>query len=490
MMDLVELARGVILTAYTGEPTAFAGCVLFARDGESIEEARACSERVRAVSGAEPIVAIDQEGGRVARLRRGVEAMPSMMALGATGDEGLALRAGEATAHDLRRAGCTVDFAPVLDLALEPANTVIGTRAFGSDPLLVARLGAAFARGLRSGGIIPTYKHVPGHGSTDVDSHLALPHVRTPEETLRARDFVPFARCASDDAAMMASHVVIEALDPDRPASISRRVLHGLLRETWGFTGVAFTDCLQMDAIARGVGTVEGACAAIAAGADCVIISQDVSLASSSALALADRVCDGSLSLERLREANARVMRLRLAGAPALPLDAPPPHPGLGREIARRAVTLVRGVARANPNDTVVVSFEGEAFDGAGGLATNPSLLTQAPGVHELRASLAPGEGEREALVAHVRAGRRRCVILARRAHLYPEQLRAIDVLLEIDPDALVISTREPFDVPKLSRARHLLATYGDDTASMSGLADVIFEEAPAEGTLPVRFHR
>jgi len=136
------------------------------------------------------------------------------------------------------------------------------------------------------------------------------------------------------------------------------------------------------------------------------------------------------------------------------------------------------------------VSFEGEVFDGAGGLASNPSLLTQAPGAHELRASLAPGEGEREALVAHVRAGRRRCVILARRAHLYPEQLRAIDALLEIDPDAVVVSTREPFDVPELSRARHLLATYGDDTASMSGLADVIFEEAPAEGTLPVRFHR
>ncbi len=137
------------------------------------------------------------------RLRDGVEPMPPMMALGAADDLELARRAGEQIAFDLRRAGCTMDFAPVLDLALDPRNTVIGTRSFGADPQQVAELGAAFGRGLRAGGILPCYKHFPGHGATAVDSHEALPAIEADEATLRARDLVPFAavarRSAGDD---------------------------------------------------------------------------------------------------------------------------------------------------------------------------------------------------------------------------------------------------------------------------------------------------
>jgi beta-N-acetylhexosaminidase len=485
--DVRELARGVVVTAYTGEPAPFAGIVLFSRDGESVEEARIASDTACAGSALRPVVAIDQEGGRVARLRRGVEALPSMMALGATRDEGLAERAGAATAFDLRRAGCTVDFAPVLDLALQPANTVIGTRSFGVDPDVVARMGSAFARGLRGGGIVPTFKHVPGHGSTEMDSHVSLPVVREREDTLRARDFIPFERCARLDGAMMASHVVFEALDPNRPASLSPAILHDLLRERWGFDGVLFTDCMQMDAVAGGAGTVAGAVEAIAAGADCVLISHDADLARASVEALVEGVDAGALSIDRLCEARERVARLRRLGAPPLPLDAPAPYPGIGREIARRAVTLVRGDARMEARRSLVVTFEGDVFDGAGGSRSAASLSSYAAASREVRVPLAPSDVQREQLASAVRAWDGEIVLLARNAHLQPEQVLAIDAVLELEPDARVVSVREPFDIPCFSRARNVIAAYGDDAASLAGLSDVIFGGARAEGTLPVR---
>ena len=168
-----------------------------------IEEFRFFTDMLRAKSlETPPLIAIDQEGGPVARLRQGVEPIPSMMAVGATGDLELARRAGEQTAFDLRRAGCTMDFAPVLDLAIDPRNTVIGTRSFGAVPQRVAELGRAFANGLSGGGIVPCFKHFPGHGATSVDSHDALPLLASDESTLLERDLVPFAAVAREASAI------------------------------------------------------------------------------------------------------------------------------------------------------------------------------------------------------------------------------------------------------------------------------------------------
>ncbi len=153
-----------------------------------------------------------------------------MMALGAAGDVELARCAGEQIGFDLRRAGCTLDCAPVLDLALEPKNAVIGTRSFGADPLRVAPLGAALAAGLRASGILPCFKHFPGHGSTAVDSHAALPIVDTDAAMLRTRDLVPFAAVAADAPAMMSAHVIVRAFDSQRPATLSRTILSDVLR--------------------------------------------------------------------------------------------------------------------------------------------------------------------------------------------------------------------------------------------------------------------
>ena len=483
--DIEALARGVILTGWSPDAPEYAGCVLFARDGESVAEVRARTDALRARSELTPLIAIDQEGGRVARLRRDVESIPSMMALGAVGDERLAFRSGEAIAHDLKRAGVTIDFAPVLDLAVDSRNTVIGTRAFGSDPELVSRLGLAFARGLRSGGIVPVYKHFPGHGSTDRDSHLELPRVAASAEAFRANDLEPFARLARDAEAVMSAHVVVDAFDPKNPASLSSAIMRHLLRDELGFEGVAFSDCLQMNAVAS-LGAAEAVVSALAAGTDCAIVSHDLELAEACARRLVDATRRGELPLARLQEAHDRVRRLRQAGAPPSDMRTPAPYPGIGREIACRAVTLVRGSAAARARESVVVSFEGESYDGVGG--DRASAVMQAPGLESLRASLNPEGPEVTHILDRLAASGRRPIVLARSAHLHPGQVGAIDAIVQRQDDAIVISTREPFDIPCFERAKHVLATYGDEAVSLDAAAEVLFDGVAASGTLPVHW--
>lgn len=319
MSELFDLARGVILTGVAdARPESivpgFAGYIVFERNGESVPAMRAFTDHIRrrCAAGEPPLIAIDQEGGRVRRLRDGAEAIPSMMELGTLGDVELVQETGERIARDLRRAGCTMNFAPVLDLAVDPRNTVIGTRSFGPDPQAVAAFGAALARGLQKGGIVPCYKHFPGHGATAVDSHDALPRIEIDEATLRARDLVPFAAVARDAAAIMSAHVVVECLDPDRPATLSRRILTDLLRGELGFRGALVTDCLEMGALAA-VEPAHAAVQALAAGADLLLFSHHVELAEAAAVAIEQAVAEGHVPLERLTEARTRVRALSVS---------------------------------------------------------------------------------------------------------------------------------------------------------------------------------
>lgn len=475
MSDIATLARGVILTGLTQPPepqwAAFAGFLMFSRNGTSATELRAFTDSIRERCGDGSLIAIDQEGGRVARLERGIETMPSMMALGAAADVELAQRAGEQTAFDLRRAGCTLDFAPVLDLALEPANTVIGTRSFGSQPSAVAELGAAFARGLSRGGIAPCYKHFPGHGATAVDSHDARPILDVDESTLRSRDLLPFAAVAREARAIMGAHVVVRCLDRQSPATLSKPIATELLRTQLGFRGALVTDCLEMGAIAP-ASPVD----ALNAGSDLLVFSHSVDLALAAASEIEAGVTRGALAFERLQEAYARVMRLREICAAPLALDESPPHPGVGREIARRAVTLVRGTPEASPLSCCAVSF------GSG----TASLTRESPALLEIAVAIEPDPVAMDNVLAQLQQSGRRPLVLSRRAHLHRAQSDAIHSIVAGYPDAVVVSLLEPYDLPLFADARHLLATYGDDAASIGGLADVLFGNSMPSGALPI----
>jgi beta-N-acetylhexosaminidase len=467
--ELVQLSPGAL--------------VLFARNVSSLAETRTLLVDAReAIGGEAPALGcVDQEGGRVVRLRFAVEAMPSMLALGATGDEQLAERSGRRLAEELRAIGANVDFAPVLDLALEPRNSVVGTRALGGDPRAVARLGAALVRGVQSRGVAATAKHFPGHGATVLDSHVALPVVEADAATLRARELVPFeAAFAAGVRAVMSAHVLVPALDTRQPATLSRRILTGLLREELGFEGVCFTDCLQMGAIADGAGTAEGAVAALIAGADLALVSHDLELARAARDAIVAAVTDGSLAIARLEEAAARVARLRTwAAAAATPAEFE--DDGIASEVARGAITVVRGRARLEPGRPVtIVSFEGDASDGiAASDARRPSLslaLRRRRVRSELlRVPLAPDDAMIEMLAEVARAqGERQFVLIARRARSHAAQRRALDMLFAVAPHAIAVAGLEPFDVAALEHAENVVCSYGDEPANIEALADLL----------------
>lgn len=504
-MSVGALARSIMAVGFDGATAADAplealrsfapgAVVLFGRNVGSADALRALVTELRAIDTLPPLVAVDQEGGRVARIGDPLAPLPSAMAVGAAHDVDACERLGMLLGRDLARLGVSVDFAPVADCALEPANTVIGTRSFGSDPVLVGRFAGAFARGLEMGGVAATIKHFPGHGSTAVDSHLALPHVTIDEATLRSRDLLPFAAAISGDAAqlVMASHVVVEALDAVNPASLSPRILTGLLRDELGFDGVACTDCLMMDAIARDPGTVAGAVAAFAAGADLLLIGHSLDLAREAADAIAAAIETGSIPRARLDDAVRRVRALRERYAVPRPyggeLDA-----GLPLALATAAVTAMRGDIRLRDDRPVtVISFEGDAFDGAGGARVErPSLSTALRArrwkSEVMRVALDPDPDDIDLLLGHLPAlGDRNFVLTIRRAHLHDAQRAAVERILAVVPDAIVISVNEPYDALLWPQARTVACLYGDDAVAFAGCAAVLSGRAPAAGRLPV----
>ena len=231
------------------------GVILFSRNIEAPEQvAELCYDAGRLVPDLPLWVSIDQEGGRVARLKAPFTEWPPMATLGRSGDLRLAERFARALAAELKAVGVTLDYAPVLDVMTNAKNPVIGDRALATTADDVARLGATIIRTLQAEGMAACGKHFPGHGDTSVDSHLELPLVEHPPDRLRAIEFVPFrAAVQADVATIMTAHVLVPSLDEDRPATLSRRVVTDLLRKELGYGGVILSDDLEMKAIAHDV---------------------------------------------------------------------------------------------------------------------------------------------------------------------------------------------------------------------------------------------
>jgi beta-N-acetylhexosaminidase len=251
-----------------------AGAILFRRNVPELGQTAALCEAIRDAAGdVPPFVAVDQEGGRVTRLPAPFLTLPPARKLAATGDEDLVRRAGAAVGEELAALGFNLDFAPVLDVDSNPANPIIGDRAYGSDPGTAARFGLAFAAGLASAGVLGCGKHFPGHGDTSVDSHLALPVVDHGRARLDAVELAPFRAAARAGLpTLMTAHVVLPALDAGVPATLSKRVCTDLLRAELGFGGLLFSDDLEMKAVADRYSVEESAVGAVRAGCDALLV--------------------------------------------------------------------------------------------------------------------------------------------------------------------------------------------------------------------------
>lgn len=269
-------------------------------------------QRIAREAGRPPIlVAADQEGGLVARLRAPFTEYPGAEAISLVGDEGLAERYGRATAAELRAVGITLDFAPVLDVLTNAANPVMARRTFGRDPREVARLALAFARGLESGRVAACAKHFPGHGDTAEDSHQTLPVVARDRAHLEAVEIPPFAAAVSAGIPMvMTAHVVYPALDPRRPATLSPDIVGGILRRRLGFDGVVVSDDLEMAAIAARFGWEEAVVMAVEAGCDLLLVCHRADRQRRAIEAVRAAVASGRLSAGRVEASLVRLTRL------------------------------------------------------------------------------------------------------------------------------------------------------------------------------------
>lgn len=298
-------------TQRTLEDLHVGAVILFRRNVGTPTEIAALTARLHALP-SQPLVAIDHEGGRVMRLGPPFTQFPPAAAIGRTGDANLAYRVGRAMALELASVGIDMSFAPVLDVHSNPANPVIGDRAYGSDPAVVSAMGIAMMRGLLDGGVIPCGKHFPGHGDTARDSHLELPVVRRSREQLERTELVPFrAAIAAAIPMLMTAHVQYPALDPDHPATLSRAILTDLLRHALGFTGVIASDDLYMRAIVDHHSIGEAAIATLAAGADALLVCQDLQHAIEAFTAIEPAVGDGTLSATTIAAAAGRSTQLR-----------------------------------------------------------------------------------------------------------------------------------------------------------------------------------
>jgi len=285
--------------------------ILFARN---VESHRQVAELCRDIKDAVPhpvAICIDQEGGDVQRLRDGFTTLPAMRDVGATGDREAARAIGRTLATELRSIHVDLDLAPVLDVDSNPDNPVIGARSFSADPDVVASLGTALIEGLQGGGVAACAKHFPGHGDTTLDSHHDLPRIAHGLDRLRAVELPPFrAAIKTDVAAIMTAHIVMEKIDPDRPATMSHEVIAGLLRGELAYEGVVISDDLEMEAITGRWPISEAAVNGINAGLDLLLICHQHDRQLEALDALTSAIKSGAIEADRVNSAHDRLTQL------------------------------------------------------------------------------------------------------------------------------------------------------------------------------------
>jgi beta-N-acetylhexosaminidase len=463
----------------------------------------------------ELVVALDEEGGDVTRLEAATgSSIPGNAALGAVDDERLTHAVGRALGAVLAASGVDLDLAPCADVNSDPDNPVIGVRSFGADADVVATHVGAFVAGLQETAVAACVKHFPGHGETAVDSHLALPVVSVPADVLRSRELVPFrAAVAGGVRAVMPGHLLVPALDPDRPATVSPAVVTDLLRGELGFDGLVVTDALDMggaggpDAIPRSVA------AALAAGADlcCLGPDNDEALVDACVDVVLAAVTTGDLSATRLADAASRVAALRrpppehatsarpAAAVPSPVLSQEPPAQpsadrdggplaalaalaSIGADAARRALR-VDGVLPGSVAGAHVVELDRPANIAAG--AVPWGLATPLAAVDAATTATRVAEGDDRAVAsALVAAGGRPLVVVVRDAHRRPAQAASLATLTAARPDAVVVDMGWPADAASRPPAAAWISTFGASRASGEAVA-ALLTGRPATAAAP-----
>ncbi|WP_108248772.1 beta-N-acetylhexosaminidase [Planctomonas deserti] len=481
------------------------GVCLFGENMRSRNQLRALTDAVRAAN-PDALIAIDEEGGDVTRLYYDEGSpFPGAAVLGLLDDEERTEAVARRVGQELRRVGCTLDFAPVVDVNSNPDNPVIGVRSFGADAADVARHSAAWVRGLQATGVAASAKHFPGHGDTADDSHLSLPVVDRSVEELAERELLPFAAAIGAGVrTIMTSHILLPQLDPANPATLSGEVLGGLLRGRMGFEGLIVTDALDMAGASGGTGIPHAAVRAIAAGCDllCIGTGNTASQLAEIVETVERAVASGALTEARLADAAGRVVALaRGLPAPDPVVAAPEPDP---RQEARGDAALVAAFRAGR--SSVTGADRAALAAGFGPRGERPLVLVRVDSHPSLAIGRAPWgpfaelEAEEQAgwsgwsgwsdwsdvpvlAVAEDAPGvpdelspDARVVVVGRSLHLFPWATATIDELRGSGRDVLVVDMGWPAE----DRRYADVATFGASRAVGRALLALLSGEAAA----------
>lgn len=491
------------------------GFIVFDKNITDAKQLTTFTDQLQKEAGDIPLlVGIDQEGGVVKRIPGGTN-LPGNMALGATGQPELAMQAGKVTGTELSALGINLNFAPVLDVNINPDNPIIGIRSFGSDPGLVSEFGVNMMQGLQQSGVIAAVKHFPGHGDTSVDSHLGLPVVNRDRQRLDAVELKPFKEAIQNGAEMvMSSHIAFPALDDTTvkskkdgsdvhlPATLSKKIMTGLLREELGFQGVVISDAFTMEGIAEHFGESEAVKLAVAAGVDIILMPDNIGGAHRT---IVNAVKSGDIDEKLINDSVIRILKLKQKYGlfvPREPLETKLAHAAetigssshrqIEQRIAESAITeLVNENQllpfRLNAGDvvTVIAPTREQAKRIEAGLKTMQESKKITIETVDLK------ESSRSEINAAVTRGD--AIILA--SYYFRSTMQnmdwtayqeLIDSLNGSSKPYVLLTMGNPYELMHLKDVKAAIAAFGAETPNLDAAMKVVLGIRRAEGTLPV----
>ena len=474
---------------------------------ESPAQVRALTAELQSLAkqaGQRPLlIAVDQEGGQLNALGEDMTQFAGNMAVGATRDADLARRVGQAMGRELAALGVNINYAPNCDINTNPKNPACGARSFSDDPALAGKMAAALVTGLQDVGVAATIKHFPGLGEAQEDTHYEMPLLNHSVERLHQMELRPFQSAINAGAKLvMTGHFAIPAVaeNPHIPATLSRAVMHDLLRDELGFGGITITDALDMGAITQGTGQVIDVIAAVRAEVDLMLLMFDPEAAERVYGGLQLAYTRNLFGKKHIEHSLQRIDALKAWAAqfeqPSLDVVSCVEHQRLAQELADHSVTLVR-------NDDGLLPLKLDADARICAIMPQPKHLTPAdtsehvmptlgtavsahhPHVDEIITTHSP-DGNEIASLREKAAGYDLLIVGTISASMNESQATLVNALLDLDVPVITVATRTPYDISVYPESKTHLCTYSILPPSMKALAKVLWGEIEPQGKLPV----
>lgn len=479
-----------------------ANIILFKNNIESRTQLKKLCEDIQKLvkkhTGRGAFITIDQEGGMVTRLEQDSVNIPGAMGIAATGDSENAYQAGKITGDQLKALGVNFNLAPVVDINSNMDNPVIGVRSYGDCPEKVAEYTAAMARGLLDSGVIATAKHFPGHGDTNVDSHLGLPQINKTLEELEKCELVPFHKVIEANIpAIMSAHILFPEIEKEQiPATMSRRIITGLLKEKMGFKGLVVSDCMEMQAIKKYYGTVEGVKRAITAGVDLIFISHTAELAREASDVLVNALECGELSMEEMDASIQKIFAWKEYYADNFNTEIGfdvDKSKEIAYQLLQQSITPVK-----MPSNTLPELGSNPLFLGSMPFrATNVSnknedtfnfskYMAKHFGGKGIITSPDPTQDEIDRVLNEVE-NHSSIIIGTYNGHLYKGQLELVRKAAKKNKNVIAFALRNPYDLRELPENVYGIAVYEYTVNSFKAITEIFEKTFVLQGVLPVQ---